>query len=53
MKSELEKLVKAERKYKRELAELRAMRQKVSQQKSPDPKVLAMIDEEIDKLQKA
>lgn len=47
MKEELKKLVKAERKNKRELAELRAVRQKVSQQVSPDQKVLKMIDEEI------
>lgn len=47
MKPELDKLLKQERKYKRQLAELRAMRQKVAQQKQPDAKVLAMIDEEI------
>lgn len=47
MKSELEKLVKAERKNKRQLAELRSMRKKVSEQVNPDQKVLKMIDEEI------
>lgn len=47
MKDDLQKLLKAERKNKRQLTELRAMRQKVAQQKQPDPKVLAMIDEEI------
>lgn len=52
MHADLEKMVKAERKNKRELAELRAMRQKVSQQKDPDLKVLKMIDEEIAKLLK-
>lgn len=52
MKAELAKLIKAERKHKRELAELRAMRQKVAQQKPPDPKVLAMIDEQIAELTK-
>lgn len=52
MKPELEKMIKAERKFKRELAELRAMRQKVQQQKNPDAKVLAMIDEEIAQLLK-
>lgn len=50
MKSELEKLVKAERKHKRELAELRALRQKHLAHKSPDQKVLAMIDDEVKKL---
>lgn len=50
MKAELEKLVKAERKHKRELAELRALRQRVSQHKSPDQKTLAMIDEEVKRL---
>lgn len=53
MKAELEKLVKAERKHKRELAELRAMRQKQAQLVAPDQKVLKMIDEEIDRLQKS
>lgn len=47
MKAELEKMVKAERKFKRELAELRALREKVSQQAQPDQKVLKMIDDEI------
>lgn len=50
MKEALSKLVKAERKNRRELAELRAVRQKVAQQKVPDQKVLAMIDEEITRL---
>lgn len=53
MKQELEKLVKAERKNKRELAELRSLRQKVAQQKAPDHKILAEIDAEIKKLQEA
>ena len=52
MKAELEKLVKAERKHKRELAELRAMRNKVAQQVNPDQKVLKMIDEAIAELLK-
>lgn len=52
MKAELEKLVKAERKHKRELAELRAMREKVNRSTAPDQKVLKMIDEEIDKILK-
>ena len=52
MKDDLKALIKAERKNKRELAELRAMRQKVAQQKAPDAKVLAMIDEEIARLTK-
>lgn len=50
MKDELKRLLAAERKYKRELAELRAMREKVSRQVSPDQKVLKMLDEEIAKL---
>ena len=52
MKAELEKLVKAERKHKRELAELRAMRAKVERQVQPDKKVLQMIDEAIAELLK-
>ena len=52
MKSDLEKLLAAERKNKRELAELRALRAKTAQQKNADPKVLAMIDEEIARLLK-
>lgn len=52
MQKELENLLKAERKNKRQLAELRATRQRVAQQKSPDAKVLAMIDEEIARLLK-
>lgn len=50
MKAELEKLIKQERKHKRELAELRQMKQKVAQQVTPDQKVLKMLDEEIAKL---
>lgn len=50
MKKELEEMVKKERKNRRELAELRAMRSKVSSQVQPDQKVLKMIDEEIAKL---
>lgn len=52
MKAEIEKLIKAERKSKRQLAELRAMRQKVAQQVQPDQKVLKAIDEEIANLLK-
>lgn len=52
MKEELSKLVKAERRHKRELAELRQMREKVMRQKQPDAKVLAMIDQEIAELLK-
>lgn len=52
MREELVKIIKAERKSKRELAELRATREKVARQASPDQKVLKMIDEEIDKLLK-
>lgn len=47
MKKELEELLKAERKNRRQLVELRATRQKVMQQSQPDAKVLKMIDEEI------
>lgn len=47
MKKELEDLVKAERKHRRQLVELRAMREKVARQVQPDQKVLKMIDEEI------
>lgn len=47
MKAELQKLIANERKHKRELVELRALRIKVTQQKTPDPKVLKMIDDEI------
>lgn len=47
MREELKKMVTAERKHARELAELRALRKKVGQQKEPDQKVLKMIDEEI------
>lgn len=47
MKQELAKLVKVERKRKRELAELRALRAKYVELKVQDPKVLAMIDAEI------
>lgn len=47
MREELRKMVAAERKHKRELDELRKMREKVSRQTQPDVKVLKMIDEEI------
>lgn len=50
MHTELEKLIRNERKNKRELLELRALRAKTAQHKNPDPKVLKMIDEEIVKL---
>lgn len=50
MKDDLKKLLLAERKHKRELAELRAMREKVARQVQPDQKVLKMLDEEIAKL---
>lgn len=52
MQKELENLLSAERKNRRQLAELRATRKKVAQQKQPDAKVLAMIDEEIARLLK-
>ena len=52
MKAELERMIKAERKHRRELAELRGMRQKVQQQVNPDQKVLKMIDEAIAELLK-
>lgn len=52
MKAELEKLIKSERKNKRELAELRALRQKLKEQVSPDQKVLKMIDDQISELLK-
>lgn len=47
MNNELKKLMAAERKNKRELAELRELRKKQAQLKNPDPKVLKMIDDEI------
>lgn len=50
MKAELEKLVKAERKHKRELAELRQLKHRLSQQASPDAKSVRMVDEEIARL---
>lgn len=50
MKSEIEKLIKAERKNRRELAEVRSMREKVARQAQPDQKVLKMLDEEIARL---
>lgn len=48
MKAELEKVLLAERKNKRQLAELRALRLKLTrEQVAPDQKVLKMIDDEI------
>jgi len=49
VRAELEKVLEAERKNKRQLAELRALRQKVSHQvdSKDKTKMLAMIDEEI------
>lgn len=52
MKDELTKLLAAERKHKRQLDELRKMREKVARQTQPDQKVLKMIDEEIASLLK-
>lgn len=48
MNKDLDKLLKQERKHKRELAELRALRQKQATYMTPDPKILKMIDDEID-----
>lgn len=53
MKVELEKLIARERKFKRELAELRALLQKTRQQVSPDVKVVKMIEEAIQEIQKS
>lgn len=51
MNDDLKKLVAAERKNRRELIELRQLRQKAAQLKNPDPKTLLMIDTEIKRLQ--
>ena len=50
MTTELEKILKVERKNRRQLAELRVTRHKLMQQKVPDQKVLKMIDDEIARL---
>lgn len=50
MKPELEKLLLAERKSKRELAELRAVRLKLQQQVKPDAAMIKVVDDEISKL---
>lgn len=47
MHEELAKLVAAERKHARELKELRDLRAKLQQQKQPDVKMLALIDNEM------
>lgn len=52
MKQELNALLLKERKWKRELAELRAIRQKLGAQVAPDPRMLKMVDEEIANLLK-
>lgn len=52
MKQELMKVLQQERKYKRELAELRALRQKIMAHVNPDQKLLKMIDDEIASLLK-
>lgn len=49
MNQEIEKLLVAERKWKRELAELRALRERLARQVQPDQKLIAKIDQEIAK----
>lgn len=47
MNDQLKAMIAAERKNARELKELRDLRKKETQKKSPDQKLLAMIDAEI------
>lgn len=47
MNADLQKLIAAERKNARELKELRDLRAKAMTYKTPDQKVIAMIDAEI------
>lgn len=47
MKHEVSKLLFAERKFKRELAELRAVRHKLGAMVAPDQKMIKMVDDEI------
>lgn len=50
VKSELEKMIKEQRKSNRQRLELEALQKKVQQQVNPDRKVLAMIEDELAKL---
>lgn len=52
MQDQLKMMLKEYRKRDRETLELRKLRQTVERQKSPDPKVLKMIDDEIANLNK-
>lgn len=52
MKAELEKLVAKERKFRRELAELRGLLRRLKQQVNPDPKALKLVEEGIAELLK-
>lgn len=47
MNDQIKAMIANERKNARELKELRDLRKKEGQKKSPDPKILAMIDAEI------